>query len=162
MPALFCQAKSSVGLHDWPGGGEHYDPSVFIERAFRVTTNQTLTSFNAKPGEVDLFVTLTQGDETVELRCKEVRGRGSEYGYSCTDSPPAQMLLINQKNWRYTRSGIGGWVCFGAASEELANGGEATSLYVELGQCRKESIKKNQQGDAARDTGAGVAQPLDG
>ena len=80
---------------------------------------------------VDLFVTLIDKEDEVELTCNYIRGSGGDRGISCSNLPPSELVLINTETLRYTRTSIGGWT-FAAASENSAG----DSIYVEYGTCR--------------------------
>lgn len=116
-----CRALQTAGLHDYAGAPESYEASTFFESKFELRINKVLTRHLAgtKPGMAeatpDLFLTLlpsasSQGAVSpVELRCRQIQGQSGELGYSCSNTPPSEMLLINPANLRFTRASIGGW-----------------------------------------------------
>ena len=143
---LSCQALQTAGLHDYAGAPEHYEPSTFFESRFDLRINRVLTRHLAErePGVAeatpDLYLTLTpRNASSIELRCRQVQGRGGEFGYSCTNTPPSELLLINPNTMRFTRSSIGGWVFADSDAAERADDQAATlgddSLFVEFGTC---------------------------
>ncbi len=150
-----CQALQTVGLHDYAGAPESYEPSTFFESRFELRINTVLTRHLAatdsglNDASPDLFLTLRPRNAApIELRCRQVQGRSGELGYSCTNTPPSELLLINPANLRFTRTSIGGWTFSdtdvpagpsGAAplpesSTTGANLGD-DSLFVEYGTC---------------------------
>lgn len=134
-PRLTCAAEQTVGLHDYPHNAEAYEAVEFFESRFAVEVNQALTRYLAETTDIDVYVTLRQDDDDlVELSCVRVRGEGDVPGLSCTNNPPAQLLLVNLDNLRFTRTAIGGWTF--AAAGEVAAGGE--SIYVEYGVCQSD------------------------
>ena len=78
----------------------------------------------------DLYLTLKDESTRAELNCRTVRGAGDAQGFSCSNLPPSELLLINGDNLRFTRTSIGGWT-FAAATDNSAG----DSLYVEYGTC---------------------------
>jgi len=164
---LRCEAVQTAGLHDYDGAPERYEPSTFFESKFNLRINKVLTRHLAasNPGKAeatpDLFLTMlpspsSQGTTSpVELRCRQVQGQNRELGYSCSNTPPSEMLLINPANLRFTRASIGGWT-FGdspswADAEDTATGDPVSqppnenagehladdSLFVEFGSCER-------------------------
>ena len=131
-----CAAEQTVGLHDYPHNAEAYEAVEFFESRFAVEVNQALTRHLAATTPIDVYVTLRQDDDRdlVELSCVRVRGAGDAPGLSCSNNPPAQLLLINLDNLRFTRTSIGGWT-FAAAGEGV-DGGE--SIFVEYGVCQSD------------------------
>jgi len=148
---LQCEALQTAGLHDYAGAPEDYEPSTFMESEFELRINTVLTrhlaanSTGAAEATPDLFLTMRPRNENpVELRCRQVQGRGGELGYSCTNTPPSELLLINPANLRFTRTSIGGWTFADsdpkAASDSTASPDASAnlgsdSLYVEYGSC---------------------------
>jgi len=150
---LQCEALQTAGLHDYAGAPEDYEPSTFIESKFELRINNVLTRHLAanSPGvaeaKPDLYLTMRPRNESpVELRCRQVQGRGGELGYSCTNTPPSELLLINPANLRFTRTSIGGWTFADRDPDQSAETASATdvessanlgddSLYVEYGTC---------------------------
>ena len=152
---LQCEALQTAGLHDYAGAPEDYEPSTFMESEFELRINTVLTrhlaanSTGAAEATPDLFLTMRPRNENpVELRCRQVQGRGGELGFSCTNTPPSELLLINPANLRFTRTSIGGWTFADSdskpdskpesestvSSDASANLG-SDSLYVEYGSC---------------------------
>ena len=148
---LQCGALQTAGLHDYAGAPENYEPSTFMESEFELRINTVLTrhlaanSTGAAEATPDLFLTMRPRNENpVELRCRQVQGRGGELGYSCTNTPPSELLLINPANLRFTRTSIGGWTFADsdskpdpestASTDTSANLG-SDSLFVEYGSC---------------------------
>ncbi len=129
---LRCTAEQTAGLHDYPHNEQTYEPVVFFESSFLLEVNAALTRHLAGDG-ADLFVTLAgeDDDDLQELRCVQVRGSADTPGLSCTNDPPAQLLLINLNNLRFTRTSIGGWTFAGDSSA-------GDSIFVEYGVCQSE------------------------
>lgn len=117
---LTCSALQTAGLHDYAGAPEDYEPSTFFESKFKLAINKVLMQHLAPEQSVasnptDLFLTmLPRNDEPIELRCRQVQGAPGELGFSCVNTPPSELILINANSLRFTRSSIGGWV-FGSA-----------------------------------------------
>lgn len=166
-----CQAIQTAGLHDYAGAPESYEASTFFESKFDLRINKVLTRHLAgsNPGMAeatpDLFLTMlpspsSQGNVSpVELRCRQVQGQSKELGYSCSNTPPSELLLINPANLRFTRASIGGWTFSdspaGSANPGAAGPDDATadedsyqpatsgehlgndSLFVEFGNCTR-------------------------
>ena len=145
--ALSCSALQTAGLHDYAGEPEHYEPSTFWESRFELHINRVLMQHLAAPaaagaatgttgahplGNVpDLYLTLLPRNESpVELRCRQVRTGADEQGYSCFNTPPSEMLLLNPSNLRFTRAAIAGWT-FSASDADADD-----SLFVEFGHCK--------------------------
>jgi hypothetical protein len=144
-----CIALQTAGLHDYAGLPEHYEPSTFFESKFELQINQVLTQHlasestgampspsDAAAAAPDLYLTmLPRNDQPIELRCRQIRGATAQYGFSCVNTPPSEMLLINAENRRFTRTSIGGWTFTGPATEGDADAQSADSLFVEYGRC---------------------------
>ena len=152
-----CQALQTVGLHDYDGAPESYQPSTFFESKFELRINNVLTRHLASrsPGAAeatpDLFLTLrptrsgqANSDTPIDLRCRQIQGVGGELGYSCTNTPPSELLLINPASLRFTRTSIGGWTFADQPSNQQPNTDENNefaahlgddSLFVEYGSC---------------------------
>lgn len=133
LPALECVADQTGGFHDYPDDDDSYVPALFNSTPFRLEENVVfMTNLPEQPG-VDLFVTLTAGEDpvTTELECRQVRGIDGSPGYSCVNIPPSEMLLINRQTWRFTRTAVGGWTFAGATAAESGE-----SIFVEYGTCR--------------------------
>ena len=132
---LSCHATQTAGFHDYSSSDqeddkESYEPVVFFESEFILAVNQVLTRHLAASEGVDVYLTFSTDENLVELRCLLVRGIGDARGLSCSNEPPAEMLLINLGNLRFTRTSIGGWTFTGA---EVNTSGD--SIFVEYGQC---------------------------
>ena len=130
---MSCDAVQTVGMHDYPGGDETYESSVFFESAFRLRENtlfmQHLLGEDGTPGGLYLTMATASGTET-EFECRTVRGNSDNEGYSCINNPPSEILLINPTRGRFTRSAVGGWTFYGARNEQ-----HGASLFVEYGVC---------------------------
>jgi len=144
---LQCEALQTAGLHDYAGAPEDYEPSTFVESKFELRINTVLTrhlaskSAGAAEASPDLFLTMRpKNGSPIELRCRQIQGLSNQLGYSCTNTPPSELLLINPANLRFTRTSIGGWTFAdtppkaGADTETGANLGD-DSLFVEYGSC---------------------------
>lgn len=127
---LTCTAVQTAGFHDFPHNDEHYEPVSFFESSFELKVNRVLLR-HLKPGtDADLYLTLIDEDDHIELKCRQIRGTGGATGVSCANIPPSELLLVNTENLRFTRTSIGGWT-FAAAAENTAG----DSIYVEYGTC---------------------------
>ena len=156
LPAkLRCRAQQTAGLHDYAGPPEEYEASTFFESRFELRINRVLTRHLASsPTSTtpDLFLTLLPSNDTpVELRCRQVQGNNQSLGYSCTNTPPAELLLINPATLRFTRASIGGWTFSNTDKtpnptpdsdqttepDTAAETDSDESLFVEYGTCEK-------------------------
>lgn len=129
---LECAADQTGGFHDYPDDEESYVPALFNATPFRLDENVVFMTNLPEEPSVDLYVTLTAGEDpvTTELECRQVRGADGSLGYSCVNIPPSEMLLINPQTLRFTRTAVGGWT--------FANdvrGGD--SIFVEYGTCQR-------------------------
>jgi len=137
--SLACVANQTAGFHDYPHNEESYEPVVFFESRFMLEVNRVLSQHLAATNDVDVYLTFKKEDafekedELVELTCFQVRGVGDTRGLSCSNQPPAQMLLLNLDNLRFTRTSIGGWTFTGAQVNAAGD-----SIFVEYGQCTVE------------------------
>jgi hypothetical protein len=137
VPAAFlplaCLADQTGGFHDYPDDDQSYAPALFNATPFRLEENQVFMLNLAREPGVDLFVTLTSGEDpvTTELECRQLRGADGSLGYSCVNIPPSEMLLINRDTLRFTRTAVGGWT-FAGPTEEFSG----DSIFVEYGTCR--------------------------
>ena len=171
-----CEAEQTVGLHDYEGAPESYEPSTFFESKFELRINSVLTRHLAKRSEgaegsevraeatPDLFLTmrpskLSRNSEQsrkrpIELRCRQIQGQSGELGYSCSNTPPSEFLLINPGNLRFTRTSIGGWTFSDTQTDTQADTQKDTdeddqtganlgddSLFVEYGTCESPGRK---------------------
>ena len=142
LPAVSCVAEQTGGFHDYPGGTEAYEPALFHPQSFTLEENLVfMMNLAAAEGNADLYLSMArqmpaaeEGGvaeiDMTELECRRVRGANESYGYSCVNLPPSEMLLINARSLRYTRTAVGGWTFAGAS--ESHNG---DSIFVEYGQC---------------------------
>lgn len=129
---LDCVADQTGGFHDYPDDDESYGPALFNSTRFRLEENQVfMLNLGQQPG-LDLYISLTSGDDpvTTELECRQVRGIDQSPGFSCVNIPPSEMLLINRDTFRFTRTAVGGWTFAGATE---SHGGD--SIFVEYGTC---------------------------
>jgi hypothetical protein len=129
---LECTAEQTGGFHDYPDDDESYLPALFNSTPFRLEENAVFMLHLAEDSPVDLFVTLTVGEDpvTTELECRQVRGVEGSTGYSCVNIPPSEMLLINPQTRRFTRTAVGGWTFAGATDTHAGD-----SIFVEYGSC---------------------------
>jgi len=137
-----CTAEQTGGFHDYPGADESYEPALFHPRTFTLEENQVfMMNLAVEEGNADLYLTMVrrlpsenpdweETIDTTELECRRVRGANDAQGYSCVNLPPSEMLLINARSLRFTRTAVGGWTFSGAS--EAHNG---DSIFVEYGQC---------------------------
>ena len=116
-------------MHDFPDEEEVYEPAVFESQTFSLDNNPFVATHLR---DVDVALTLTSGGETTEFACRHVRGANDARGFSCINSPPSDILLINPEAMRYTRAAIGGWTFYSAT---LESGGD--SLFIEYGACTR-------------------------
>ena len=125
-----CIPGKTVGLHDYPTTSESYEPVVFEDSSFKLNLNKTLTRFAPDGKGEFVYLTFKNENKLTELTCEPVLGAKGARGLSCVDKPPAELLLINLDNFRFTRSSIGGWTFLGADENNAGN-----SLFVEYGSC---------------------------
>ena len=140
LPALACIAAQTGGFHDYPEGGEDYEPALFHPQAFRLEENPVfMMNLLGDGGGVDLFLTMTREltdadgrpvTESTELECRRVRGAHDSRGFSCVNLPPSEMILLNADTLRFTRTSVGGWTFAGATDAQSGD-----SIFVEYGQC---------------------------
>jgi hypothetical protein len=132
LPTMSCKAEQTGGFHDYPDDDERYEPALFHPSGFVLEEN-TVLMLNLDPGSggPDLYLIMrTADDAESELECRQVRGANNALGYSCVNTPPSEMLLINGETLRFTRTAVGGWT-FAGASESVAG----DSIFVEYGEC---------------------------
>ena len=129
---LTCTAEQTGGFHDYPDDAESYVPALFNATPFRLDENVVFMLNLAEESAVDLYVTLTSGEDpvTTELECRQLRGADGSLGYSCVNIPPSEMLLINHDTLRFTRTAVGGWTFAGATDSHSGD-----SVFVEYGTC---------------------------
>ena len=125
-----CLSEKTVGLHDYPLTAESYEPVVFDESSFSLKLNKSLMKFLPDQQINVVYFTFRNANKLMELTCRRVTGARQSYGLSCTDNPPAEMILINSDTLRYSRSSIGGWTFLGAKEKTSGN-----SIFVEYGHC---------------------------
>lgn len=130
---LYCQAKQTVGLHDFAEEElvEEYELIRFFESKFELRENKT---FNELMGQGDgkFFLSMKPEDseEISEFTCDTVRGRNGQEGLSCRNTPPSEIIMINKTSLRFTRSAVGAWTFFTPSDHDTG-----ASLFVEYGQC---------------------------
>lgn len=129
---LACVADQTGGFHDYPDDDSSYQPALFNATPFRLEENVVFMLNLADEPGVDLYVTLTAGEDpvTTELECRRVRGADGSPGFSCVNIPPSEMLLINPASLRFTRTAVGGWTFAGAGETHSGD-----SIFVEYGTC---------------------------
>jgi len=144
---LVCQAVQTAGLHDYDGPPESYEPAEFFESRFALEINRVLTRHLANSGGTaeatpDLYLTLTPRNKPAsEFRCRQVRGAHGAKGFSCSNTPPSDMLLLNPATLRFTRSSIAGWTFSDQPPDQAPNQEQNPahmgddSLFVEFGTC---------------------------
>ena len=125
-----CVSAKTVGLHDYPLTAESYEPVVFEENSFSLKLNKPLMKYLPDQQQNVVYFTFRNANKLLELTCRPVTGARKSHGLSCTDTPPAEMILINSETLRFSRSSIGGWTFSGAK-----DGASGNSLFVEYGQC---------------------------
>ena len=134
---LICHAEKTVGLHDYVEAEskpvEAYEPSIFFASSFTLRENRTFATF-LEQEDVAVYVTMTdeQSGDVSEFQCDTVRGTGDTFGYSCRNSPPSDILMLNPEKMRFTRGAVGGWTFYSTGEDH--NG---TSLFVEYGLCQR-------------------------
>ncbi len=144
LPRMQCIAEQTGGFHDYPNGGEAYEPALFHPRPFSLEENIVfMLNLAEEEGAPDLYLTFSSVAEDgtleeTELECRRVRGTGDARGYSCVNLPPSEMLLINALSLRFTRTAVGGWTFAGA--NDRSNG---DSIFVEYGQCTPIAITED-------------------
>ena len=128
---LSCAAEQTVGMHDNPGAPEHFDAAMFVASEFALRENALFMEhlLGVEEAAPALYITMTAAGGETEFECRKVRGAGDATGYSCVNNPPAEILLLNPRRGRFTRSAVGGWT-FPATQEGGA------SLFIEYGACR--------------------------
>jgi len=90
-----------------------------------------MVNLQLRGGDPDLYLILRSADDVeLELQCRQVRGADNALGYSCVNTPPSEMLLINSETLRFTRTAVGGWT-FSGARESMSG----DSIFVEYGTC---------------------------
>ncbi|NIP13291.1 MAG: hypothetical protein GWM88_00510 [Pseudomonadales bacterium] len=136
LPSLRCEAEQTGGFHDYPGEQEAYEPALFNPGRFTLEENVVfMLNLPVGNGAPDLYLVMrTDGELETELACRRVRGADGAMGYSCVNTPPSEMLLINRETLRFTRTAVGGWT-FAGATESLSG----DSIFVEYGACLAEA-----------------------
>ena len=131
-----CVPLETIGFHDESESEgdpiESFGPAKFKSTPFILRENETLGGLLDDAGDVNLFMTM-QMEETSELfefSCKSVLGANREPGYSCVNTPPSDILMLNPKSLRFSRAAIGSWTF--QSETNLRTG---SSLFVEMGQC---------------------------
>ena len=126
-----CIARQTAGFHDFPHNDEAYEAVVFFESKFELQINRVLMTHLVEESPYDLFLTLTKDGDVSELQCSRIRGASNQFGVSCSSQPPADLLLLNLENLRFTRTAIGGWTFTGGLDSDSGE-----SIYVEYGACQ--------------------------
>ncbi len=148
---LTCRAVNTAGFHNDSNSSEDYRAALFNESEFtleeNVVFNRHLLETVGDPKlsvtpdgsmSVDLFLSMQDEDGTeVGLQCHHILAN-SESGYSCVNTPPSEMLVINTHSMKFTRSSIGGWAFFGADSKYSGD-----SIFVEYGRCTQGTAETN-------------------
>jgi len=129
---LECDAIDTGGFHN-DAGTEGYRAALFTRGKFRLEENlvfkKMLTGETHAPNTV--FLTMTDAkDMSIELQCHPVAAN-LEKGFSCVNTPPSEMLVLNTGTLRFTRSSIGGWTFNSSPVEQTGD-----SIYVEYGRCK--------------------------
>ncbi|MCP5181112.1 MAG: hypothetical protein H6993_12015 [Pseudomonadales bacterium] len=126
---LGCTATGTAGFHDFPGAPERYEPVVFNPGRFTLLDNPV---FNAElaPAAGERYLTMIMEGVVTELTCRRVRDVAGESGLSCENSPPSELLVLNDTSLRFTRASVGGWTFRGAQTST-----DGSSIYVEFGGC---------------------------
>ena len=142
VPALTCAAVDTAGFHDYPLDEGGFDAVVFQPSTFQIEPNKALNKHRAAAADgasIITYLTMRTDDDYVELHCTSVRGHNATPGLSCANLPPTEMLLINLRNFRFTRTSIGGWTFSDPGDEPTGSptNDEGESIFVEFGQCRQ-------------------------
>ena len=131
-----CIPIETIGLHDdsevESDPVESFGPAKFKSTPFILRENKTLGGLLNDADDVSLFITMQmeETDELFEFSCKTVLGANREPGYSCVNTPPSDILMLNPKSLRFSRAAIGSWTF--QSETNLRTG---SSLFVEMGQC---------------------------
>ena len=131
-----CVPLETIGFHDEPEAEgdsvEAFSPAKFKSTPFTLRENKTLASLLDDADDVNLFLTMQmeETNELFEFSCKNVLGANREPGFSCVNTPPSDILMLNPKSLRFSRAAIGSWT-FQSETSLLAG----SSLFVEMGQC---------------------------
>ena len=134
---LICVAEKTVGLHAYVEAEskpvEAYEPSIFFASSFTLRENRTFATF-LEQEDVAVYMTMTdeQSGDVSEFQCDTVRGTGDTFGYSCRNSPPSDILMLNPEKMRFPRGAVGGWTFYSTGEDH--NG---TSLFVEYWLCQR-------------------------
>ena len=131
-----CVPLETIGFHDEAevegDPVEDFGPAKFKSTPFTLRENKTLSGLLDDDDDVNLFLTMQMAEtnELFEFSCKTVLGANREPGYSCVNTPPSDILMLNPKSLRFSRAAIGSWT-FQSESNLLTG----SSLFVEMGQC---------------------------
>ncbi len=131
-----CVPLETIGLHDEPevegDPVEAFGPAKFKSTPFMLRENKTLAALLDDADDVNLFITMQmeETNELFEFSCNTVLGANREPGYSCVNTPPSDILMLNPKSLRFSRAAIGSWTF--QSETNLRTG---SSLFVEMGQC---------------------------
>jgi hypothetical protein len=144
LPPLECQPQQTGGFHDYPEGGEDYEPALFHSKPFTLEENALfMLNLEPEPGGPDLYLAMSLAEhedfDQTELECRRVRGIGNVMGFSCVNVPPSEILLINAETLRFTRAAVGGWTFAGAA-----DGLNGDSIFIEYGVCSPQRAERPQ------------------
>ena len=135
LPA-HCVPLETIGFHDEAESTEEpreeFEIARFSSTPFFLRQNETFMELLGEVDERLLYLTLEPEEEAefFELTCRPVMGANREPGFSCTNTPPSDLLLINPKSMRFSRSAIGSWTF--QSQGDLDRG---SSLFVQMGQC---------------------------
>lgn len=131
-----CVPLETIGFHDEPEEEgepvESFGPAKFKSTPFTLRENKTLSELLADSDDVSLFITMKMAEtnELFEFSCQTVLGANREPGYSCVNTPPSDILMLNPKSLRFSRAAMGSWTF--QSETNLRTG---SSLFVEMGQC---------------------------
>ena len=135
LPAR-CVPLETIGFHDTPepdsDAVEAFNPVKFKSTPFTLRVNETLSELLADNADSQLFISMQMEEsaEIFEFSCKEVLGANRELGFSCLNTPPSDILMLNPKSMRFSRAAIGSWTFQSDAALK-----DGSSLFVEMGQC---------------------------
>ncbi|MYD42846.1 MAG: hypothetical protein F4W90_03025 [Gammaproteobacteria bacterium] len=135
LPAQ-CVPVETIGFHDGAEAEgepvESFIPVNFKSVAFTLRENPTLEDLLDEDEQASLYMTMQNEDsgELFEFTCQDVLGANREQGYSCVNTPPSDILMLNPRSMRFSRAAIGSWTF--QSTTALRTG---SSLFVEMGQC---------------------------
>ena len=142
--ALSCVADATVGLHDVleeQSPIETYEARSFKPSRFTISENLTFRDLLDDEG-VDLYLSLSTATSTDvhEYTCTKVIGFGKRTGFSCTNTPPTEILTLDTTSLRFARASVGAWTLYSASDS-----GKSATLFVEKGTCHVEDKEKNDE-----------------